>query len=441
MLQACFIRVEVKKRELISRIDLAIEMVKRGIPVILGECYEAKELLDLGIDRGYFFGKCAQHITLDKYKSLLDHGWTFGALDEEGLLPDSLESFALKRFSSESAKTYRDIFFFGEEQKKIFEKKYGIRDSYIVSGNPRIDMWKANSYGLFNRSKQEIKKKYEKFVLLPFNFYPYTVNAIQSSNIKENYKITYKEWEDRSEFLFDKFCKLAEKLAMDNKINVIIRPHPSDDIKTIKSLIAKHGVRSKYVHCISSNNVFPWISAAKILFHNCCTTSLEAGFIGTPVITYAPSNTSLYQDSEINNLFPIASSYEDALSYLTKVENDNFSDFHNKINNWGRLSLKYLGKSASFIADNITHRHKFESFKNSQFKKPRFDFKRFKYEIMSEISSIIGKNQRKVYLDKFPRTEVEEISNIVDHICKFKGYSEQPEINNINSRLFSFFPK
>ena len=118
----------------------------------------------------------------------MDHGWTFGALDEEGLLPDSLESFALKRFSSESAKIYSDIFFFGEDQKEIFEKTYGIRDSYIVSGNPRIDMWKANSYGLFNRSKQEIKKKYEKFALLPFNFYPYTVNAIQSSNIKENLK-------------------------------------------------------------------------------------------------------------------------------------------------------------------------------------------------------------------------------------------------------------
>ena len=180
--------------------------------------------------------------------------------------------------------------------------------------------------------------------------------------------------------------------------------------------------------------------AAKILFHNCCTILLKQIYWHT-CDNLCPSNTSLYQDSEINNLFPIASSYEDALSYLTKVENDNFSDFHNKINNWGRLSLKYLGKSASFIADNITHRHKFESSKNSQFKKPRFDFKRFKYEIMSEISSIIGKNQRKVYLDKFPRTEVEEIRNIVDHICKFKGYSEQPEINNINSRLFSFFPK
>ena len=37
MLEACFIRVEIKKRELISRTDLAIEMVRRGVPVILGE--------------------------------------------------------------------------------------------------------------------------------------------------------------------------------------------------------------------------------------------------------------------------------------------------------------------------------------------------------------------------------------------------------------------
>ena len=171
--------------------------------------------------------------------------------------------------------------------------------------------------------------------------------------------------------------------------------------------MAKHGVRSKYVHCISTNNVFPWISAAKILFHNCCTTSLEAGFIGTPVITYAPSNTSLYQDSEINNLFPIAISYEDALSYLNKFENDHSLEFHNKIDSWGRLSLKYIGRSASFIADRISQRHKFESLANQNVKKHRLDFKRFKYEIISEISSIIGKNQRKVYLEKFPRTEVD----------------------------------
>ena len=119
-LQACFIRVEVKKREFVSRIDLAIEMVKRGVPVVIGSCYNSEEILELGIDKGYLFGKCAQTVTLDFFKPLLEHGWTFGALDEEGLLPDNLEFFAAERFSSISADTYKDVFFFGDEQKKNF---------------------------------------------------------------------------------------------------------------------------------------------------------------------------------------------------------------------------------------------------------------------------------------------------------------------------------
>ena len=103
LLKACFIRVEVKKREFVSRLDLAIEMVRKGVPVIIGECYDSNELLKLGIDKGYFFGKCAQTYTLNIFKPLLDHGWSFGALDEEGLLPDNLEIFATGRFSSKSA--------------------------------------------------------------------------------------------------------------------------------------------------------------------------------------------------------------------------------------------------------------------------------------------------------------------------------------------------
>ena len=96
-LQACFIRVEVKKREFVSRIDLAIEMVKRGVPVVIGSCYNSEEILELGIDKGYLFGKCAQTFTLDFFKPLLEHGWTFGALDEEGLLPAPLTPCCPKR--------------------------------------------------------------------------------------------------------------------------------------------------------------------------------------------------------------------------------------------------------------------------------------------------------------------------------------------------------
>lgn len=441
-LKACFIRIEVKKRELISRIDLAIEMVRRGVPVIFGECYDSADLLSLGIDKGYFFGKCAQPSSLLKFKPLLDSGWSFGALDEEGLLPDNLEKFASQRFSFKSADTYKDIFFFGEEQKEYFVKIFGDRDSFIVSGNPRSDMWHTKCFGLYDQSSLNIKKKYGNFVLVPLNFDPYTTFAIQSSPEKKEYLFSNKSLYERSEFLFDKFCKFAEKLATEANIDIVMRPHPSDDPQTIKALMVKHGVKSSLVKCIREKDIFPWISAAKILFHNCCATSLEAGFYGTPVVTYTPSNMSLYEQSEINNLFPVANKFEDALSFLKNTDKINTLDFKVRVANWRRLSLKNSGSIASFIADKIILRNKFDTYKGKEFQKNvQFDFKRVKYEFISELSSLIGRRQRKVYLEKFPRTSTDEIKNIVNHIIRHRGYNEPPDIKTINSRLFSLFPK
>lgn len=433
--QACFIRVEVKKRELVSRADLAIEMVKRGVPVILGECYNPKELLALGIDKGYFFGKCAQPDTLKKFKILLDHGWTFGALDEEGLLPDSLESFASQRFSIESAEIFKDIFFFGRKQKETFDRTFSPRDSFVVSGNPRIDMWQANYYGLHDQAIQDIKKKYGKFALIPLNLGYYTISHLHAMS-------TYgTELAEKSEFLFDRFCKLAERLAKDGRVNVIMRPHPSDDIHRIKKLMIKHGVKSNLVQCIGTNEAYPWIAAAEVLFHNCCTTALEAGFCGTPAVTFAPSKIALYKDNEVNNLFPVIETIEDALCILTQDKKSfiSFSDFRSLIDNWGRLSLEQSGQTSSFIADRIIMRNNFDPLKDSKQLVRQVDFTRLKREIIAGLSSLIGKNDRKVFLNKFPRTSLEEIKNIIEHICRYRGYKKLPNITFINSRLFALY--
>ena len=442
LLQACFIRVEIKKREFVSRIDLAIEMVKQGVPVIIGECSDPKVLLKLGIDKGYFFGKCAQPELLDIFKPLLESGWIFGALDEEGLIPDNAENFAKERFSSIAADTFKDVFFFGDEQKETFDRIFGPRDSFIVSGNPRTDMWQSNCYSLYESLIQDIKNKYGDFVLLPLNFAYYTNNQSQvkaPTSIKD-LQLSYKILQDKAEFIFDKICKLAERLANEEKIKVIMRPHPSDDLQTVKKLMFKHGVRSNLVECIATNDIFPWISAAKILFHNCCSTSLEAGFSGTPVVTYAPSNITYLQNSEINNLFPVAKNYEDAQAFLSNSKNNISSDFKDRVASWRSLSLENSGKTASFIANRILQRNKFEPLQNLKTYKKNIDFKRLKNEVKGKLASLIGRHQNQVYLDKFPHTQIEEVKNIVHHICKYRGYNEQPKVNRINSRLFSITP-
>jgi hypothetical protein len=67
------------------------------------------------------------------------------------------------------------------------------------------------------------------------------------------------------------------------------------------------------------------------------------------------------------------------------------------------------------------------------------DFTRLKREIIAGLSSLIGKNDRKVFLNKFPRTSLEEIKNIIEHICRYRGYKKLPNITFINSRLFALY--
>ena len=440
MLEACYIRVEVKKRELISRTDLAIEMVRRGIPVILGEVYSTDEFEKIGVGQSYMFGKCAQPDTLSKFRHLLDLGWTFGALDEEGLLPNSLESFAAKRFSPESAEAFDDVFFFGEAQKNAFDGIYGPHESFIVSGNPRTDMWKANCYDIYDSDIQEIKGSYGDFVLIPLNFGYYTNRVLHAAATQSDPKSDNHIIAEKSEILFDNFCKLAQKISVDAGVNVVMRPHPSDDPKTVRALMAKHGVRSGRVTCVSDNEVFPWISAAQLVVHNCCTTSLEAGFCETPVVTYAPSGISLYKESDVNNLFPVAETAEEILNILLAGPRFDASEFRARVTDWGSLSMNYSGNVSGFIADRITQRHSFAPRLDRLRLHRRLDLKRIKYEIAALIASVVGKSQRRVFLQKFPRTSAVEIETIINHICAHRGYHERPKVVAINSHLFGLLP-
>lgn len=445
MLEACFIRVEVKKRELISRTDLAIEMARKGIPVILGEAYSNDEFEKIGVNKGYFFGKCAQTHTVNHFRPLLEKGWVFGALDEEGLLPMNLERFARYRFSDESAEVFNDVFFFGDAQKDMFEKIFGAHESFIASGNPRTDMWQSNCYNIHNSVANEIAESLGDFVLFPLNFSVYT-NKERNAVLSDDLLKYRKDLAKNSEILFDSFCKLSQRIVDEVGINVVIRPHPADDPNKIKELMFKHGIRSDRVKCIAKNEVFPWISAAQLVIHNCCTTSLEAGFLGTPVVTYAPSGTLLLQDDSdglhkyMNKLFTIALNENDILNILKSDQELENEKFRSRISDWGRLNLDHSGQISSFIAERIVERNNFSPKFDKLSLRRRFDFKRAKNEAISKIVSLKGQNQRRVTLQKFPRTSVNEIEMIIDNICKYRGYVERPRVYGINSTLFGIIP-
>ena len=145
-------------------------------------------------------------------------------------------------------------------------------------------------------------------------------------------------------------------------------------------------------------------------------------------------------NDEINNLFPVAKSYEDALGFISNSKYTISSDFKDRVASWRSLSLENSGKTASFIANRILQRNKFQTPQNFKTYKKSIDFNRLKSEVKGKLASLIGRRQNRVYLDKFPSTNIEEVINIVRHIYKHRNYNKLPKVKSINSRLFSISP-
>jgi surface carbohydrate biosynthesis protein len=435
MLEACYIRVEVKKRELVSRIDLALEFVKQGIPVIIGEVYDGGELKGLGINRGYIFGKCAQTSTLEKFASLLDEGWKIGAIDEEGLLPNSMEEFAAQRFSKESAEHYSDVFFFGEAQKRVFETAYGASDNFFVSGNPRIDMWRSHCYRIHQERTRKLRTEIGCFSLFPLNFGYYTNSVLRERATKGDLRETHGDLVGRSEFLFSEFCRLATEVVKHSDCKVVFRPHPSDLMTDIGALLSKHGVRSEKVICDNRFDVFPWIDAAASLVHNCCTTSLEAGFNATPVATYVPEGVALYSEDSVNDFFPI---YDVPETLAADISNGLVFDegrFLSAVDAWPNLWYSKEMQSSTVIANRIVSRSAFSPKPVDIHAKP--DVRRAKKELLNWVFSALGDKSRQSFLDKFPPTPLGEVQDIIEKILLFRQHSIDIEVEAINSRLFA----
>ena len=439
MLEACYIRVEVKKRELVSRIDLALEFVRLGIPVIIGEVYDTDELSGLGIVQGYIFGKCAQSATLKKFSSLLASGWKIGAIDEEGLLPNSLAEFSSQRFSRDSAKAYSDVFFFGEIQKRAFEQTYGSNDSFFVSGNPRIDMWRSRCYGIHQERTQELRAEIGHYSLFPLNFGYYTNDALKERAMRGDLRETHGDLVSRSEFLFAEFSNLATEIVENNDCKVVFRPHPSDSLREVRALLAKHGVRSDKVICDNRFDVFPWIDAANSLVHNCCTTSLEAGFNATPVATFAPDGVALYSESAVNDFFQVYQSPQTLAADVAAGLVFDEARFLGAVDAWPNLHYNAQVQTSREIANRIVSRNSFTPKSLNIRAKP--DLIRAKRKAINWVFSAFGDRSRQVFLDKFPPTRLDEIQDIVEKISVFRQSDMPVKVSTINSRLFTIEPK
>lgn len=288
--------IEVKVREFQSRTLLAYFALKAGYGVILGSQSSLNKALP-DLPQGLYFDKSISKNKFEEIQYRVKMGYLYTSLDEEGLgYHKNPNYYAKNRYSEKTLKLTTKNFTWGEgEAKAIIDEYPHYKNQIIVTGNPRIDLWKSKFRAIYEIEKKQIIKEYGKFIIIPSNFSGY-INASGVDFLINQAKLygTIKTPEEEKLFLerlnhkqnilkayIEAIKELSQKIT---NYKIIVRPHPSDDQEYWKKALSS----LSNVKVIYKGNITPWLLAAEAVIHHGCTTGLESYLLNVPTITYLP---------------------------------------------------------------------------------------------------------------------------------------------------------
>lgn len=358
-----FLPIEIVKREYTSKLLLACHMACKGVPVYIGHKSPVLKLARKADNPGILFYKAA-----DIFEDLKTSGFKLVAQDEEaGVIFKDFSYFAENRTSILNAGLMDRFFCWGKDDFNYLQKNAkGNRYNIVGSGSPRTILWGDLGRKFFRKEIDEIVSNYGDYILIATNLS--AGNSYLGRDGLMKHLSQYSDWTPERLQEFNGNCDEeldqmalfidAAKLVSERKnINVLIRPHPTEDIDKWKTLVAK----IPRVKVESEGDITPWILGAKCLIHNGCTSAIEAHVSGVAAIALGRDESSLTNipNSVPNQLSLQALSCEELLITMSNLD-DLFEQHRskhrslvsNKLINPGSLdSLQAISKSLLELYD------------------------------------------------------------------------------------------
>ena len=412
-----YITLEIKKRELQSKLLLSLEAANRGHEVYLGRMME-------NLKKGEFYPGLVHLKSITPSKNRINQmldlkkkGFKITSLDEEHGYIDENDNYVNQRYSSNTLDIVDKIFTCGVFDFKNIKKKFPKYFSKIInSGNPRFDFWR-NDFKKFYKNIDYIK--YNNFILVSSNFEYVCTYKTLSDDLKFLKKAGYfKRGETKdniifrakqSKKLFKQFVKLIKKINFKFKnIKIIIRPHPTDNPKKWKNYF----LNNNNIEVIEHGFLSDWISKSKCIIHAGCTSGLEAAARNITCFSYNPNN--LKNGSKIS----------DNLSIKIKNENQAIKLLEEVFNKNKRLKLKNNKKIVTSRVRNITKNFAYkeiikswEKFNSSELsKKNNLFFIKFKFIFKKIMKDIFKLNYHNHKFENFKRSEIYEFLSRINRI-------------------------
>lgn len=329
-----YIPIEVKIRELESKVLLALAAAEKGFNVVIGSKDEVLQPVVEGkVEPGIVHMKSVtpSDAMLEMLQKLKKNGSIVTALDEEaGIIDEDFTPFGRLRFSNDSLNLADAMFCWGQFDRNalqaMFPKNAG---KFIATGSPRVDLWKPE-FNEFHLSKESgLTEKYGTFVLLSSNFgtilnenrIPNMIARMREAGYfdrdpqRENHEFQNAAFQTQ---LIWEFVKLFRHLSSEfPDINFVIRPHPVESIESWKMLIGEY----PNIHVLRQGSITPWVLNSVCVLHNGCTTGLEAAFFGKEVIAFRPIPSPIERVVP-NNVSFQAFNVEDVVARLREVLNN-----------------------------------------------------------------------------------------------------------------------
>ena len=160
--------------------------------------------------------------------------------------------------------------------------------------NPRLssEVIKKNCENYFIKKKSFSKLINEEFILindklsLKFSSLDNELEVIKNSIFNftdidpSGYLNNYLIKEEQDEKLLIKFITQLRKNKTFNKFKILIRPHPSVDVKKYKKYFKEKLDESLNYFILREGSALDWMNKASIIFHNNCTTAIEGFYNG-----------------------------------------------------------------------------------------------------------------------------------------------------------------
>jgi len=294
-----YLPVEIKNRELESRVLLGSVAADRGYGVVIGK---TGFLNDGGFPAGIFFdGNFAPHKADDWEQLTSRFSHRVVSTCEEGLVFHSPEIYLEGKSSKETVGIASKIFTWGERQREILVERYGSSNKIIATGSPRADVWLPRFNFLYDAAACRIKEQYGEVILFPSN-YGTLFHAFKGDYGLKYFEATISRDSSQCERFqspllsekrrnFELLLELIPLVALTYpEKNIVVRPHPSEDLEVWREF-SRSWPENAQIH--SHGSISPWLRAARIIIHSGCTTAIEAALLGKSIICYSKGNSDV----------------------------------------------------------------------------------------------------------------------------------------------------